>query len=72
MKKSIKIIYWIATCWLSLGMLSTGLVQVFNTKAEANYGLDLRYPAYFMMLLTVVSLYCRAADRKSSSLQLTK
>jgi hypothetical protein len=32
MKKRDKIIYWIATIWLALGMLSTGIVQLFKAK----------------------------------------
>jgi len=34
MTKRNKIIYWIATIWLSLGMLSTGMVQLLRMKAE--------------------------------------
>jgi len=30
--KAGKIIYWIATAWLALGMLSTGIVQLFKAK----------------------------------------
>jgi hypothetical protein len=32
MTKRNKIIYWIATIWLSLGMLSTGFVQLSKAK----------------------------------------
>ena len=32
MKKRNKIIYWIATIWLALGMVSTGIVQLFKVK----------------------------------------
>jgi len=32
MTKTTKIIYWVATLWLSLGMVSTGLVQLFKAK----------------------------------------
>jgi hypothetical protein len=34
MKKRNKIIYWIATAWLALGMLSTGIVQVIQLPEE--------------------------------------
>jgi hypothetical protein len=34
MKKTNKIIYWIATLWLASGMLSTGVLQLFKAKAE--------------------------------------
>ena len=32
MKKRNKIIYWIATIWLSLGMISTGMVQLYKNE----------------------------------------
>src|SRR5262252_4598355 len=51
-----KIIYWISTGWLALGMLSTGLVQLFKTK-EGQGGVDmithLGYPVYLLTLLAV-------------------
>ena len=54
MKKRDKIIYWIATTWLALGMLSTGLVQLFKAK-EGQGGVDmithLGYPVYLLTLL---------------------
>ena len=54
MKKRDKIIYWIATIWLALGMVSTGAVQLFKAK-EGQGGLDmlthLGYPAYLLMIL---------------------
>ena len=60
MSKSKKIIYWISTLWLSLGMVSTGLVQLFKMKAEGQvsppgvYGiLHLGYPVYFLVILGV-------------------
>ena len=34
MTKRNKIIYWISTIWLALGMLSTGTLQLFKVKAE--------------------------------------
>lgn len=51
MSKRNKIIYWIATAWLSLGMLSTGLLQLFGVKDEVEFILLLGYPAYFLTLL---------------------
>jgi len=54
--KAAKIIYWIATVWLALGMLSTGLVQLFKAK-EGQGGVDmithLGYPVYLLTLLAV-------------------
>ncbi|MEZ0131530.1 DoxX family protein, partial [Flavobacterium sp. LBUM151] len=35
MTKKNKIIYWIATLWLALGMTSTGIVQIIKMKEEA-------------------------------------
>jgi hypothetical protein len=56
MKKRDKIIYWISTIWLALGMLSTGMVQLFKGKAGAG-GVDsithLGYPIYFLAILSV-------------------
>ena len=57
MTKRNKIIYWVATIWLALGMLSTGLVQLFNAK-EGQGGADmithLGYPVY---LLTIIGIW---------------
>lgn len=53
MKKKNKIIYWIATLWLSLGMTATGLVQISKGKGEGVFGANLNYPAYFLMILGV-------------------
>ena len=51
MTKRNKIIYWIATIWLALGMLSTGIVQLFKVKDEVNNIIDLGYPVYFLTIL---------------------
>ena len=51
MTKRNKIIYWIATIWLSLGMLSTGIVQLFNMKEEVDFIIRLGYPMYFLTIL---------------------
>lgn len=51
MKKRTKVTYWIATIWLALGMVSTGIVQLFNAKVEAGFMTQLGYPTYFLMLL---------------------
>jgi len=54
MKKRDKIIYWIATIWLALGMVATGGVQLFKAK-EGQGGADmithLGYPVYLLTLL---------------------
>lgn len=53
MTKRNKIIYWISTVWLALGMLSTGVVQLFKVNGETDFILDLGYPVYFLTLLGV-------------------
>lgn len=64
MKKKNKIIYWIATLWLALGMISTGAVQLLKTK-EGQGGVDmishLGYPVYLLTLLGVLKILGVAA-----------
>jgi hypothetical protein len=56
MTKRNKMIYWISTIWLALGMLSTGAVQLFKGKTGAG-GVDsithLGYPVYILTILGV-------------------
>src|SRR6187401_1079327 len=60
MTKRKKITYWIATIWLSLGMLSTGAVQLLKMKGDSPGSLDsmthLGYPAYFVTLLGIAKI----------------
>lgn len=56
MKKSNKIIYWVSTIWLSLGMLSSGLVQLLKIKEEVNMMTHLGYPIYFLTVLGIWKL----------------
>ena len=63
MKKTTKIVYWISTCWLALGMVSTGLVQLLKMEAKGAvappgvYGITyLGYPVYFLTILGVWKL----------------
>jgi hypothetical protein len=51
MKKRNKVIYWISTIWLALGMLSSGIVQLFNVKEEVEFIIQLGYPIYFLTIL---------------------
>jgi len=51
MTKRNKIIYWIATIWLALGMTSTGIVQIIKLKEEVDMMTHLGYPLYFLTLL---------------------
>ncbi|TKC09199.1 DoxX family protein [Pedobacter frigoris] len=53
MTKTQKIIYWVATVWLALGMLSTGIVQLIKMKEEADMITKLGYPLYFLTILGV-------------------
>ena len=48
-----KIIYWIATIWLSLGMVSTGIVQLANMEEEVDKIKLLGYPIYILTILGV-------------------
>ena len=56
MTKRNKIIYWIATGWLALGMVSTGIVQLIQLKEEADMMLHLGYPLYFLTILGIWKL----------------
>ncbi|RDB07391.1 DoxX family protein [Runella aurantiaca] len=56
MTKRNKIIYWIATVWLALGMLSTGIVQLLKMKEEVDMFAHLGYPVYFLTLLGIWKL----------------
>ena len=56
MKKRDKIIYWVATIWLSLGMLSTGIVQLLRTEEEVSMMTKLGYPVYVLTIIGVWKL----------------
>ncbi|MDJ1468696.1 DoxX family protein [Cytophagaceae bacterium DM2B3-1] len=53
MTKRDKIIYWIATIWLALGMLSTGIVQLLKVQKDVDVITGLGYPVYFLTLLGI-------------------
>ena len=53
MTKRNKIIYWIATVWLALGMLSGGIVQFLKIKEEVDMMTHLGYPVYFLTILGI-------------------
>jgi hypothetical protein len=53
MNKTTKIIYWVSTVWLSLGMVSSGIVQIIGIKEEAEMMTHLGYPLYFMKLIGI-------------------
>ena len=51
--KKNRIIYWIATIWLALGMVSTGGVQLLKVKEEVDMMTHLGYPLYFLTILGI-------------------
>ena len=58
MKRRNKIIYWVATIWLALGMVSTAIVQLTKQVAEGAvappgvWGITkLGYPVYFLTII---------------------
>ena len=60
MTKRNKIIYWVSTIWLALGMTATGLLQLTKTEAEGAiappgvWGITrLGYPVYFLTIIGV-------------------
>jgi hypothetical protein len=53
MTKRNKIIYWIATLWLSLGMTATGIVQLLKKKEEVDLMTNLGYPIYILTILGI-------------------
>lgn len=53
MTKRNKIIYWIATLWLALGMTATGIVQLIKMKEEVDMMQHLGYPFYFLTILGI-------------------
>lgn len=57
MTKRNKIIYWVATIWLALGMVSTGIVQLIPLEEEAEKMKVLGYPMYFLTMIGVWKLF---------------
>ena len=53
MSKRNKIIYWVATLWLCLGMTATGMVQLIHMEEEVSNFSNLGYPAYLMTVLGI-------------------
>lgn len=51
MKKRNKIIYWIATGFLSIGMLAGGVQQLLQIGGYVEIITQLGYPLYFMSIL---------------------
>jgi hypothetical protein len=53
MSKRNKIIYWIATVWLALGMTVTGMVQLAKNQDEIDLMTRIGYPVYFLTIIGV-------------------
>lgn len=56
MSKARKIAYWFFTIWLSLGMASTGIVQLIKPAEEVEKITHLGYPVYFLTILGIWKL----------------
>lgn len=56
MSKTKKIMYWISTIWLALGMASAGIVQLIKLDEEVESILSLGYPEYVLTLLGIWKL----------------
>lgn len=52
-QKRNKIIYWIFTLWMSLGMVSTAVVQLLKHKDEVSNFTNLGYPLYLMTIIGI-------------------
>lgn len=50
------IIYWGATLWLALAMISTAAVQLFKEQSTVEVMNDMGYPLYFLTILGVGKL----------------
>jgi uncharacterized membrane protein YphA (DoxX/SURF4 family) len=64
MIKRNKIIYWVATAWLALGMVVTGAGQLIKMRAGSggvDMITDLGYPVYFIIILGVWKILGAAA-----------
>jgi len=53
MEKRNKIIYWVATALLAIGMLQSGIFAVLRNDQWVKIMTDLGYPLYFLTLLGV-------------------
>lgn len=53
MEKRNKIIYWIATSLLAIGMLQSGVFAILRTKQWVDLVTGLGYPVYFLTILGV-------------------
>lgn len=51
MTRGHRIIYWVSTLWLALGMTSTGIVQLIKIDEEVDLMARLGYPGYMLTIL---------------------
>ena len=56
MSKRNKIIYWIATIWMSLGMTSSAIVQLIRMQEETDMFTHLGYPLYLLTFIGIAKL----------------
>lgn len=56
MTRGYKIIYWISTAWLALGMVSTGLVQLLRVEQEVEKITQLGYSGYILVMLGICKI----------------
>jgi hypothetical protein len=56
MTRAKKIIYWVATLWLALGMTSTGIVQLMKMRDDVDRMAHLGYPVYLLTMLGIWKL----------------
>lgn len=61
MSKTRKILYWIATVWLSLGMISSAVVQLMRIPEAVEGVARLGYPSYLMTILGIWKIFGVAA-----------
>ncbi len=53
MNKTHKIIYWVATIWLCLGMMSSAIVQLLDVTEEVQMITHLGYRLYVVKILAI-------------------
>jgi hypothetical protein len=53
MTKRNKIIYWVSTVWMSLGMFSGGIAQLLKVKETVEGVTHLGYPVYFLTIIGI-------------------
>jgi len=56
MNKRNNIIYWIATNWLALAMLASGIQQIFTIGGFVDIMAHLGFPVYFSMIIGIWKL----------------